>query len=161
MKRFLAAAAALLMASCASYDGHSLAPGASAEQVRAVMGTPTSAWRDGAGEVLEYARGPEGSHTYFVRLDGAGRMVGIDQVLNDATFNRIEIGRTTRDDVLHLIGHPASSMTVRGLEWWDYRYQQGGPKMRFNVAFDASGIVRRVERLMDPTEINSDGPSSM
>jgi outer membrane protein assembly factor BamE (lipoprotein component of BamABCDE complex) len=152
----------VVLAGCASYGPGALQPGASADEVRAKMGAPTGTWRDGAGDVLEYARGPEGVDTYLVQLDGAGRVSEIRQVLNEKYFSRIEIGKSTEDDVRHLIGRPGNKGALRqGEEWWDYRYFNGMMKMRLYVTFDGNHRVRELFRTQDPTEIGPGSPSSM
>jgi SmpA / OmlA family len=156
-------ASALALTACVSYGPGALGPGASAEEVRAKMGAPTGTWREPGGEVLEYARGPEGAHTYLVYLDGSGRVREIRQVLDENNFSRIEIGKSTQDDVRHLIGGPGSrgAFPRSGGEWWDYRYIDHAMKMRLYVVFDDAQRVRELVRVLDPTETSLGMPSNM
>ena len=163
LSRAVSAVCAVLLASCASYDGSSLRQGATADEVRAAMGKPTATWRDGASEVLEYARGPEGLHTYLVYLDATGRLGEIRQVLDEKNFARIEIGKSTKEEVRRVIGGPGQTFVAArsGIEWWDYRYLDRSRKMRLEVGFDGAGVVRQLERLVDPSEVSYDGPATM
>jgi outer membrane protein assembly factor BamE (lipoprotein component of BamABCDE complex) len=155
--RWLSLSLPVLLVSCA-LDTSVLRPGVPAEQVRARLGAPTGTWRDGNFEVLEYATGPEGVQTFMVHLDASERIKEVHQVLNEEFFQRIEIGKSTKDEVRRLIGRPGltSSTPRTGLEWWDYRYSSFG-KMRLYLGFDQSNVVRQIARAQDHTEMNYDG----
>ncbi|MFI4922177.1 MAG: hypothetical protein ACHP6J_00495, partial [Burkholderiales bacterium] len=93
-----------LLAGCASYSGRGLKPGIATEtEVRAEMGAPAATWKTPVGYVWAYPRGPLGLETFLVRFDASGKLVLIEQVLDDAHFDRIKTGMT-QDDVLNLIG---------------------------------------------------------
>lgn len=155
MKPRIAFALCLLAAACASYDGRSLAPGASEAQVRATMGEPALALSapDG-GRRLVYPRGPLGTQTFMADVSKDGVLVGIHQALNDDTFNVIRPGMT-RDEVLRMIGPPGETMAFsrQGTIAWDYRYTDTwGYLAIFSVIFDrdtwivVSKFTQRVER---------------
>ena len=146
---------ALTLASCASYDGRGLRPGASTEaQLRQVMGEPAMQFSNGDGSrQLVYPRGPLGTQTFMAHVSRDGIVQAIEPVLSDATFNAIQPGMT-QDEVLRTIGPPRSTMAFPRLGHvaWDYKYQDtwGYPAI-FSVTFDrdgrvASKISQRIER---------------
>lgn len=99
---------ALLMTSCASYNGRGLLPGvASVSDVLAVMGEPALRWQDADGSLqLAYPRGPMGYHTYMVLFGPDGRLQRIENRLAPKFFNRLEPGKSDREAVLRLFGPP-------------------------------------------------------
>jgi outer membrane protein assembly factor BamE (lipoprotein component of BamABCDE complex) len=135
-----------LLAGCASYSGRGLKPGISTEtEVREVMGTPATTWETPGGSTWSYPRGPLGVETFLVRFDESGKLVLIEQVLDDAHFDRIKAGMT-QDDVLHLIG-PSVQIKVTYLlsddTSWDYRYRDTWSQTAlFSVIFDQAGLVK-------------------
>jgi outer membrane protein assembly factor BamE (lipoprotein component of BamABCDE complex) len=155
MKALCLLVSALLLASCASYDGRGLRPGVSTEaEVRQVMGEPAMQLPDPDGSrALVYPRGPLGSQTYMVHVGRDGVVQSIEPVLSDATFNAIQPGMT-QEEVLRLIGPPRETMSFARLGHvaWDYKYQDtwGYPAI-FSVTFDRDGrvvskISQRLER---------------
>ena len=155
MKTPFALVLAALAAGCASYDGHSLRPGLSTEaEVRGTMGQPAAEFvaADGSKR-LAYPRGPLGTNTYMADVGPDGRVRGVENVLNDDTFHRIQPG-LTRDDVLRMIGPPRDTMYFPRLEQdsWEYLFvDTWGYRAIFSVNFDRSGVVvskfsRRLER---------------
>ena len=145
MKIIAAAFAALLLASCASYDGRGLHPGVSSEaDVRGLMGPPALelATNDG-GKRLAYPRGPLGTQTFMADIGRDGKLEAVRQVLNDDTFNGIRPG-LTRDDVLLRLGPPGDTMhfALSNNTAWDYRYKDTwGYLAILSVTFNAEGIV--------------------
>ncbi len=145
MKTAAAAFAALLLASCASYDGRGLRPGVSSEaDVRGLMGPPAlELGADDGGKRLAYPRGPLGTQTFMADIGRDGRLEEVRQVLNDDTFNAIRPG-LTRDDVLFRLGPPGETMQfpLSGNTAWDYRYKDTwGYLAVLSVTFDPSWIV--------------------
>jgi hypothetical protein len=104
MKRALVVAG-IFLAGCAA-DGRHLRPGVSdAAAVRAQMGTPAlGVLLPGGGDAWFYPRGRVARQTYRAELGADGRVRSVEQVLDDAHFNRIVAGKSTRDDVRRLIG---------------------------------------------------------
>lgn len=155
MKNALVALLALLVASCAAYDGHTLKPGVSTEaQLRGLMGEPAAEFPAPDGtRVLAFPRGPLGTQTYLASVGSNGVLIGVRPVLNDDTFYQVQAGMT-RDDILRLIGPPGETMAFSRLRQvaWDYRYvDTWGYQAIFSVSFDERGIVvskftRRIDR---------------
>jgi hypothetical protein len=135
-----------LLAGCTSYSGRGLKPGIATEtEVRSEMGAPAATWKTPVGYVWSYPRGPLGVETFLVRFDESGKLVLIEQVLDDAHFDRIKAGMT-QDDVLHLIG-PTVQIKVTYSRTndtsWDYRYRDTWRQSAlFSVIFDQAGLVK-------------------
>lgn len=137
-----------LLAACAGYDGRGLKPGAStAAEVAASMGEPAMRWHEADGsQVLAFPRGPEGAHTFMVRIGADGRLQHIGNVLDERVFARIATG-DTQEKVLRLIGPPTPHWTAyfaaRDELVWEWLYCDGGGQLaRFDVLFD--GTTQRV-----------------
>jgi SmpA / OmlA family len=123
---FALLAAIVFLSGCASFDGRGLKPGEASEaDVRQLMGAPAAVRPvAGGGSVLSYPRGPMGLYTYMVRIDGNGRLVAIEQVLNRAHFDKVRSGMS-KDDVSRMIGPPGAIRDYLGPNQiaWDYRYR--------------------------------------
>ena len=149
MKRITSLIATLLLTACASYSGSGLKPGeATLEQVQAAMGPPALRWQDADGSVqLAYPRGPNGFHTYMVKLGPDKRLQSIKNVLNEQTFGHIVAG-LSKDEVLRLLGPSDQSRSVyykaRDELAWEWRFRDAfNSPARFVVLFDATaGTVR-------------------
>jgi hypothetical protein len=154
--RWWAAAGVVTLAGCASYDGRGLEPGISTLQdVVATMGQPAERWTAPDHSMqLSYPRGPAGYHSYMVLLDGAGRLEHIQNVMDEAYFDRISRGMA-ESDVLRTIGPPVPAWTnyfeARRELVWEWRYcNEFGEAARFDVLFDGDrhdvrSTLRQVE----------------
>ncbi len=156
-----AALAVVVLGACVTYDGRGLRPGLSSpDDVRSAMGEPTAVHRAAAGETWEYARGPEGPHTYMLRFGGDGALLAIDQVLSAPYFERIEVGMDG-EQVRRILGTPqrVSHFARRDELVWDYLWSDGNHDYRryFHVVFDPSG---RVKSTLHTTEYPPSGPHS-
>lgn len=159
---WMACCLALTLAACASYDGGTLQAGAGSDRIRAVMGEPGTIRREAdGGATWEYARGPQGLHTYMLRLGSDGRLREIRQVLTTANFATIRPG-TTRDEVRRTLGAPARELrfALKDEQVWDYRYfdELSRYEYAFSVHFDPQGIVTRTETTPDDPRFFSSGP---
>ena len=155
MKTLPPLAIALLVASCAAYDGFTLRAGTSTEaEVRAVMGRPALEVPEADGaKRLVYPRGPMGTQTFMAEIGKDGVLRGIRPVLKDDTFYGIQPG-LTRDQILRMLGPPGDTMHFSRSDTtaWDYRFVDtwGYPSI-FSVIFDRKGVVvskftRRIDR---------------
>src|SRR6267154_5667503 len=139
----------LWLGGCASYSGADLKPGQSMlDDVRASMGEPVARWADPDGSLqLSYPRGPAGYHSFMVYLDAAGRLRRIDNVMDEASFNRISKGMTEAE-VVRVLGPPVPAWTkyfeARRELVWEWRYcNDWSQAARFDVFLDADqGTVR-------------------
>ncbi|MES2297731.1 MAG: hypothetical protein V4582_11855 [Pseudomonadota bacterium] len=128
-------------------------PGEPAEAILARMGPPTARFAEGAGSVLEYARGPFGQTTYFAHIDADGRLSRYEQVLTSAQFAKLTIGKSSKDDVLRTVGHPAehSYLALPQLEVWSYRYKEAQVwNSMMHLHFDRDGVLRMMQGGPDP-----------
>lgn len=137
------------LSACANYAGDGLRPGASREQVLAVMGKPAMEWTDPDGSrQLAYPRGPEGQHTIMVYLAPDGRMLGLENALEPRHFARLIPGRSTQADVLRILGPSVPQWTVyfgaRDELVWEWLYcDDAGKQARLDVLFNGiNGPVR-------------------
>ena len=164
--KWIACGFCLALAACASYDGAGLRPGASGDQIRSAMGEPGTIWREGDGSATwEYARGPQGLHTYMARLGSDGRLREIRQVLNTETFASIRPGTTTREEVRRLLGAPARELYFerKDDQVWDYRYldELSRYEYAFSVHFNPLGVVTGTETAPDDPRYFSSGSDGL
>lgn len=137
-----------LLVACAAYDGRDLVVGQATEAaVIARMGMPADRHTlpDGSRQLV-FPRGPLGLHTFVAHLDADGRLVRIENVLDDRHFASIIVGESRRDEVRRRLGPPAEVLDFprRQEQTWDYRFLDAwGRTARFVVVFDAAGIVRQ------------------
>jgi len=137
------------LVACKTYFGYELKPGVDhMEKVLDVLGQPAMRWQRGDGtEQLVFPRGPMGYRTYKVTIDKEGRMLGIENVLNENNFTLIQPGMN-KEDVLHILGPSQPNWTVyferRNELVWEWRYcDTWNEAARFNVLFDyTDGTVR-------------------
>jgi len=144
---------AILLVSCAAYDGRGLKPGESRlEDVLHIMGTPAMQWQEPDGSrQLAY---PRGIHTFMVDIGTDGRMQKIENIMNMKTFSRIQPGMT-KSQVLRILGPSDPSGTAyykaRDELVWEWRYcDEWNVAARFEVLFDGSReTVRSTMSLTD------------
>jgi hypothetical protein len=148
---------AVLLAGCASYDGHGLIPGKStAAEVAQLMGPPAERISAPGGDsVWFYPRGPAGRHTYAVRVAPDGVMRAIEQRLTVENLQKLVAGETTAGDVRALFGPPyrITRLDRQERDVWEYRmFNQVQIPYNLFVQYSADGIVREVLFLRDPSQ---------
>jgi hypothetical protein len=150
MKTLPALCLALMLAACASFDGRGLVPGQStAADVERVMGAPADK-RQVAGETwYYYPRQPYGRQTYVVRLTPEGRLVAVEQRLNDETLAKIVPNTTRREQVRDLLGPPWQSAHYArlGRDIWTWSVNRWGNlslPAQLHVQMSPDGVVREV-----------------
>lgn len=141
----LSLGAAAILSACASYGGRGLTPGvATLPEVLSVMGEPAMRWQDADGATqLAYPRGPEGPHTFMVHLGVDGRLLKIENVLDDQHFARIVPSKSGQAEVLRLLGPSTPQWTsyfeARNELVWEWLFcDSGGYQARFDVLFDGT-----------------------
>jgi hypothetical protein len=142
-----------MLSACAGYGGRDLKPGeADSAAVERTMGPPGMVWTDPDGSrQLAYPRGPQGAHTYMVRLGPDGKLKSIDNVLTNTQFARIQPGMD-QPTVLRLIGpvtlaNGETYYARRDELVWEWRYCDDWNQLaRFYVLFD--GTARTVRSTM-------------
>ena len=105
------------------------------------------------GRRLMWPTQPMGTTTVAADIDSSGKIVNVRQVLQISEFNRAQIGKWTREDVLLNFGQPAQTTFFRlsQREVWSYRYVENNiTHMLFNFSFDTSGVLRETQRSPDP-----------
>jgi hypothetical protein len=136
----------LLLAGCATLMGPAYAPaGMSKAQVLSTYGRPSDVVPlPNGGERLQYSGQPAAQWAIMVDLDAQGRVVQSVQALTEASFNRIQVGVWTRDDIYREFGRPA--IVDRVASWngviWTYRWYDGADRF-FYVYYDANFVVGR------------------
>ena len=97
-------AACVWAAGCANLA--SIAPGTPAAAIESSRGKPFRVWPEpNGGASWEYPEGPQGHHTYMVRVGADGRVTRVDQVLDWPFFNMLKPGMKTAE-VEHVLGRP-------------------------------------------------------
>lgn len=147
-------AAAFVSASgCASFDGRGLQSGqSSATDVERVMGAPADKRQVGAETWYFYSRQPFGRVMYVARVASDGRLVALEQRLNDETVAKIVPNSTRAQEVRDLLGPPYTAVQYRGLErdiwtWWMRHYGDPGIPVELVVQMSPDGVVREVYML--------------
>jgi len=137
------AACALLLA-CAHPS--QIAPGTPAAEVVRALGQPSGRYPlAGGGERLQYSSQPAGQTVHNVDLDAGGRVVRVEQALNEGLFpQRIRPDVWTRADVLREYGPPARTMGVHNFDGtiWLWRYLDGPTWRLLFIDIDRAGVVR-------------------
>lgn len=130
------------MAGCAGYSPNREIIGQSRATLIAAMGQPERVHSVGETQVLHFPRGPAGSHTYFVYVDGNDQVVRWEQVLTEERFSTIAPGMT-KNQVIDRIG---VTKITHGLSRnhgsvWHYRYETPMCKS-FVIDFTPEDTVR-------------------
>ncbi|MFP4894287.1 hypothetical protein [Paraburkholderia sp. EG304] len=144
---------ALMLAACAQ-PWQQFQAGQDQAAIIARMGPPRETYDlPGGGRRLMWPTQPMGSTTVAADIDASGKIVSVRQVLQLSEFNRAEIGKWTREDVLTNFGRPVQTQFFRlsQREVWSYRYIENNINhMLFNFAFDTNGVLRATQRSPDP-----------
>ncbi|MBN3846552.1 MULTISPECIES: hypothetical protein [Burkholderiaceae] len=145
--------AALLLAACAQ-PWQQFEAGQDQSAIIARMGPPREVYElPNGGRRLMWPTQPMGSTTVAADIDASGKIVNVRQVSQIREFNRAEIGKWTRDDVLINFGRPVQTQFFRlsQREVWSYRYTENNiTQLLFNFSFDTSGVLRETARTPDP-----------
>ncbi|KQW41239.1 MULTISPECIES: hypothetical protein [unclassified Roseateles] len=159
MRFALLAICAAVLTGCATLDRDArLQPGVSSEaEVVAIYGQPRRVWPEAdGGRTLEYSSQPMGRHSYMVRLNADGRLMGIQDGLSPANRARIEPGMTP-EQVSRILGTERSRVFYRnsGENVWDWTIEpdQAGYGMRFNVHFKEGRVVRAGQSMVFPSRL--------
>ena len=105
------------------------------------------------GKRLMWPTQPMGVTTTAADIDASGKVLSVRQVLRDNEFNRAEVGKWTRNDVLVNFGRPFETAYFKRVnrEVWSYRYVENNIEhLIFNFYFDDQGVLRQTQRSPDP-----------
>jgi len=145
--------AALTLAACVQ-PWQQFGAGQDQSAIIARMGPPREVYElPNGGRRLMWPTQPMGSTTVAADIDASGKIVNVRQVLQIGEFNRAEIGKWTRDDVLINFGRPVQTQFFRlsQREVWSYRYTENNiTHLLFNFSFDTNGVLRETARTPDP-----------
>ena len=158
-----ALALVLGLASCASFDGHTLVPGQSTQRdVEATMGQPADKRIGPQGEtVYWYPQLPYGHASYAARIAPDGHLVAIEQRLTEANIAKVVKG-VSATEVRDLLGPPYQPTVFRNLERevWTYPMRVQGymtPKwFVVHLSLDDHS-VREAFLMDDPQYVPKDG----
>jgi outer membrane protein assembly factor BamE (lipoprotein component of BamABCDE complex) len=141
----------VLLSGCTLDPVRRLPPGTTAEEVRSFMGEPRERYAEAdGGSTWAYPTGPMGYYTYMVQLDAAGKVVRVEQVLDDKGFARIVLHKSTKEDVRHLLGPPwRTTYFPRQHELvWDYYIHNAWLRpAQFHVIFDDNGVAKQTMQI--------------
>lgn len=154
MRALALAAAALLVAGCASFDGRGLVPGQATEsQVVGLMGPPAQVRAlSGGAKALYFSRLPEGRAMFVATIGPDGLLQSIEQRLTRENIGKLVADTSTAEDVRVLFGPPGSVgyLPLKPREWWEYKYLDYQDRRILWVQFSPhDGIVREVLDMRD------------
>lgn len=121
-------------------------------QVISKLGSPTNSYQNGEFRLLEYKTGPWGQRTYMARIGPDGKLVSYEQVLTDAKFAGIAVGKASKEDVLRQVGSPSetSYLSLKDLEVWSYPYKESDTwNSVMHIHFDRRGVVHSLLNTQD------------
>ena len=139
MRRLAPGLLVLALAACVS-DGRGLRPGMEADAVRAQMGNPALVVPlPAGGEAWFYPRGRVGRQTFRAEIGADGKLNKVDQVLDEQHFDQVIANKTTRDELLRMLGPPVYEMhgSLKNEDIWEYTYLWGAQQpwlVRFGVS---------------------------
>lgn len=143
--------AALILAGCAVVD--KVALGTSREDVLKTYGTPSQTINlPNGGARLQYTFQPMGRKVVMVDVDASGRVASVRQVLTEAEFARIEVGKWTRADVEREFGRPGLITHVGNWQGdiMTYRWRDtAGTDMFYWIYLDGNNIAQQVGQAME------------
>lgn len=149
----LACMTALTLAACVQ-PWQQFQEGQDQSTIIARMGPPRETYDlPNGGHRLMWPTQPMGATTVAADIDASGKIVSVRQVLQISEFNRAEIGKWTRNDVLINFGRPVETTFFRlsQREVWSYRYVENNiTPLLFNFSFDTTGVLRETQRTPDP-----------
>ena len=140
-----------LLAGCAVVD--KVPVGMQRDEVISTHGIPTQTINlPNGGARLQYAFQPMGRKVVMVDVDAAGRVASVRQVLTEAEFSRIVVGKWTRGDVEREFGSP--SLITRVGNWqgdiMTYRWRDTvGTDMFYWVYLDGNNVAQQVGQAME------------
>lgn len=144
----------IFLTACAGgFSMQKVMPGESESQVVAKLGLPTHRYQDGQDILLEYMHGPWGQRTYMARIGPNKKLISFEQVLTTQKFASLQIGKSTKNDVLHTVGAPSDTtyLALSDLEVWSYPYRESNVwNSLMHVHFDKNGIVQKMLNTPDP-----------
>jgi hypothetical protein len=154
LRGLVMAAATLLLAACASFDGRGLVPGQSTEsQVLGLMGPPVESRQlPGGAKAHYFSRLFEGRAMFVATIGPDGVLQSLEQRLTRENIGKLVADQSTADDVRALFGPPGAVgyLPLKPREWWEYKYYDYYDRRILWVQFSPhDGIVREVLDMRD------------
>src|SRR5262249_28732713 len=120
--------------------------------VERIMGAPTDKRPIGNETWYFYSRQPYARVMYVARVAPDGRLLAMEQRLNDATVAKIVPNATTAQEVGDLLGSPFAAGQYPRMErdiwtWWMRHYGDPGIPVELVVQMSPDGVVREVYML--------------
>jgi hypothetical protein len=158
--RALLLALSLLLAGCASFDGHDLVAGRATEQdAIAEMGRPALELpQPGGGKALYFSRLPVGRAIFKASFGPDGRLRAIEPTLTRSNIDRIQVGKTTKDEARRLLGPPyrVTREPLKPMDTWEYPWREAEDRRILWISFSDDGVAGdKIER----HDYESDPPS--
>ncbi|VVE25893.1 lipoprotein [Pandoraea horticolens] len=155
LRWLVAGALTLSLTACLTPPWQQLPPsGASQAEVQAQLGKPREVYPLAPGVTRWlYPTKPFGEETIAADFDAQGRLLGTTQVLSTQEFNKVEIDKWTKTDILHHFGEPVetSYFPLMKREVWSYRFKQDDVWFSLmHFYFDAEGVVKTTQISPDP-----------
>jgi len=152
----LTVASVAILAGCANYQ--SVKPGMSVGEAIQKLGKPsTTCKRDDGTERLIWTMQPYGQYSWGTNTTPQGTVVGLQQLLTDANFQKLATGRWTDKQVLCEFGEPANTYGIaKGHEIvWAYRYKQDDvwASMMYVYMGPQGNLVNRFHPAPDPATL--------
>lgn len=149
-----AGALTLSLSACFTPPWQQLPSNASQAEVQAQLGKPKEVYPLAPGVTRWlYPTKPFGEETIAADFDAQGRLLGTTQVLSTQEFNKVEIDKWTKTDVLHHFGEPVetSYFPLMKREVWTYRFKQDDVWFSMmNFYFDPDGVLKTTQISPDP-----------
>ncbi len=149
-----AGALTLSLSACFTPPWQQLPSNASQAEVQAQLGKPKEVYPLAPGVTRWlYPTKPFGEETIAADFDAQGRLLGTTQVLSTQEFNKVEIDKWTKTDVLHHFGEPVetSYFPLMKREVWTYRFKQDDAWFSMmNFYFDPDGVLKTTQISPDP-----------
>ncbi len=162
VRLFTVACLVCVLAGCDYFAEKKLVVGQHTEQdVRTMMGKPEMVWEEESGaKKMEYPRGPMGTQTYFVYIGPDGKYLGMERVLVEANFAKVQLGMS-QDDARRILGKQTevTPYVLAKEEVWSWRYEGDAQKtMFFNAHFDQR--TKRIARISRNEDWKTQGAPS-
>ncbi|KAA1009796.1 hypothetical protein FVF58_21190 [Paraburkholderia panacisoli] len=151
---FLTVCTAVLVLTGCTEPYRQVEAGADQSVLVARLGPPKETYDlPNGGKRLMWPTQPMGMTTTAADIDASGKVLSVRQVLRDNEFNRAEVGKWTRNDVLVNFGRPFETAYFKRVnrEVWSYRYVENNIEhLIYNFYFDDQGVLRQTQRSPDP-----------
>jgi hypothetical protein len=149
----------LLLAGCASFDGHNLVPGRSTEQdAIETMGKPALELPQPGGKALYFSRLPFGRAIFKASFGADGVLRGVEPTLVPANIARIQVGKTTKEEARAILGPPyrVTREPLKPMDTWEYPWLNADDRRILWISFSDDGVARNK---FEGHDFESDPPS--